>query len=169
MELGADVRIAHRAGLLHDIGKAVSYEVTGTHALSGAEIARRCGESEAVVHAIAAHHEEDEPKTVEAWIVHTGDAVSASRPGARRETIETYLRRLEALENIAQSFSGVEKSYAIHAGREIRILVEPEEIDDLEAIKLARDISRRIEQDMEYPGQIKVTVVRETRAVEYAK
>lgn len=167
-ELGSDVRVAQRAGLLHDIGKAMSYEATGTHALSGAEIARRCGESEAVIHAICAHHEEEEPRTVEAWLVHTGDAISASRPGARRETIETYLRRLEALENIAKSFTGVEKSYAIHAGREIRILVEPEEIDDLEAIKLARDVSRRIEQDMEYPGQIKVTVVRETRAVEFA-
>jgi len=168
-ELGADVRVATRAGLLHDIGKAMTYEVGGTHALTGADVARRCGESEAVVHAIGAHHEEEEPKSIEAWIVHTGDAVSASRPGARRETIETYLRRLEALEDIAASFSGVEKSYAIHAGREIRILVEPEEIDDLEAIKLARDIGRRIEQEMEYPGQIKVTVVRETRAVEYAK
>jgi len=168
-ELGADGRVAQRAGLLHDIGKAMSYEMTGTHAVSGAEFARRCGESDAVVHAIGAHHEEEEPKTPEAWIVHTADAISASRPGARRETIETYLRRLEALETIAQSFGGVEKSYAIHAGREIRILVEPEEIDDLEAIKLARDISHRIEQEMEYPGQIRVTVVRETRAVEYAK
>jgi len=168
-ELGADVRVATRAGLLHDIGKAMTYEAAGTHAITGADMARRCGEPDPVVHAIGAHHEEQEPKTVEAWIVHTGDAISASRPGARRETIETYLRRLEALEEIAASFSGVEKSYAIHAGREIRILVEPEEVDDLEAIKLARDIGRRIEQDMEYPGQIKVTVVRETRAVEYAK
>ena len=168
-ELGADVALARRAGLLHDIGKAMSYDSSGTHALAGADYARRHGEADEVVHAIAAHHEESDPRTIEAWLVLVGDAVSAARPGARRETIDSYLRRLEALEKIATSFAGVEKCYAIHAGREIRVLVEPEEVDDLEAIKLARDVSQKIEGGMEYPGQIKVTVVRETRAVEFAK
>ena len=168
-ELGANVVIARRAGLLHDIGKAMDYDASGTHALTAAEFCRKQGESQAVVDAVACHHEEQEPKSVEDWLVLVGDAISASRPGARRETIETYLRRLEALEGIAKSFPGVEKCYAIHAGREIRILVEPDEVDDLESIKLARDISLKVENEMEYPGQIRVTVIRETRAVEYAK
>jgi ribonuclease Y len=168
-ELGANVILARRAGLLHDIGKAMDYDASGTHALTAAEFCRKQGESQAVVDAVACHHEEQEPKSVEDWLVLVGDAISASRPGARRETIETYLRRLEALEGIAKSFPGVEKCYAIHAGREIRILVEPDEVDDLESIKLARDISIKVENEMEYPGQIRVTVIRETRAVEYAK
>lgn len=168
-ELGANVKLARRAGLLHDIGKAMDYDASGTHALTAAEFCRRQGEPDSVVDAVASHHEEREPNSVEAWLVLVGDAVSASRPGARRETIETYIRRLESLENIAKSFPGVDKTYAIHAGREIRILVEPEEVDDLEAIKLARDISLKVENEMEYPGQIRVTVIRETRAVEYAK
>lgn len=168
-ELGADVNVAKTAGLLHDIGKAVDQEVEGPHALIGAEIAKRLGRSPKVVHAIAAHHGEEEPTTVEAIIVQAADAISGARPGARRETLESYVKRLEALENIANSFPGVEKSYAIQAGREIRIIVKPQEVDDLAATRLARDICKKIEENLEYPGQIKVTVIRETRAVDYAR
>lgn len=168
-ELGADVNVAKTAGLLHDIGKAVDQEVDGPHALIGAEIAKRLGRSPKVVHAIAAHHGEEEPTTVEAIIVQAADAISGARPGARRETLESYVKRLEALENIANSFPGVERSYAIQAGREIRIIVKPQEVDDLAATRLARDICRKIEEGLEYPGQIKVTVIRETRAVDYAR
>ncbi|ACZ42464.1 RNA binding metal dependent phosphohydrolase [Thermobaculum terrenum ATCC BAA-798] len=168
-ELGADVNVAKTAGLLHDIGKAVSHEVEGPHALIGAEIARRLGRSPKIVHAIAAHHEEEEPQTVEAVIVAAADAISGSRPGARRESVEQYIKRLQALEEVANSFEGVEKSYAIQAGREIRIIVKPDHVDDLEAAKLARNVVRKIEESLSYPGQIKVTVIRETRNVEYAR
>ncbi|RIK46136.1 MAG: ribonuclease Y [Chloroflexi bacterium] len=168
-ELGADVNIAKTAGLLHDIGKAVDHEVDGPHALIGADIARRLGRSARIVHAIAAHHGEEEPQTVEAFIVATADAISGARPGARREMVETYIKRLEALEAVANSFDGVEKSFAIQAGREVRILVQPDRIDDLAATKLARDVVKKIQENLEYPGQIKVTVIRETRAVDYAR
>ncbi|MDQ3695697.1 MAG: ribonuclease Y [Chloroflexota bacterium] len=168
-EIGADVNVAKTAGLLHDIGKAVDHEVEGPHALIGADIAKRLGRSSKIVHAIAAHHGEEEPQTVEAFIVATSDAISGARPGARREMVETYIKRLEALEGVANSFDGVEKSFAIQAGREVRILVHPESIDDLGAARLARDVSKKIEESLEYPGQIKVTVIRETRAVDYAR
>ena len=168
-EIGARVAIARRAGLLHDLGKAVDFEREGTHAQISAEITRTHGEREEVVHAVAAHHGEVELESVEAALVQAGDAISASRPGARRETLDNYLKRLESLETIAMGFEGVEKVYAIHAGREIRVLVKPEQIDDLVAYELARDMASRIEQEMDYPGEIRVTVIRETRAVEYAK
>lgn len=168
-ELGADVNVAKTAALLHDIGKAVDHEVDGPHALIGADIARRLGRSARIVHAIAAHHGEEEPQTVEAFIVATADGISGARPGARREMVETYIKRLEALEAVANSFEGVEKSFAIQAGREVRIMVSPDKIDDLAATKLARDIVKKIEENLEYPGQIKVTVIRETRAVDYAR
>jgi len=168
-ELNANVMLARRAGLLHDIGKAVDFEVEGPHALISADICRRHNEHPEVVHAVAAHHSDEEPQTVEAVLVSVADAISASRPGARRETLETYVKRLQRLETIADSFEGVEKTYAVQAGREIRVLVKPEQVDDLAAAKLARDTARKIEEEMEYPGQIKVTVIRETRAVDYAK
>ncbi len=168
-EIGADVRVSRRAGLLHDIGKAVDHDVEGTHALIGADMLRRFGMSPSVVHAVAAHHEEEEPQSVEAVIVQVADSVSGGRPGARRETLEHYIKRMQALEAVAREFKGVEKAFAIQAGREIRIIVKPEEVDDLESMRLARDISRKIEETLEYPGQVKVTVVRETRAVEYAR
>lgn len=168
-ELGADANVCKTAGLLHDIGKAVAHEVEGPHALIGADIARRLGRSAKIVHAIAAHHGEEEPATVEAFIVATADAISGARPGARREMVETYVKRLEALEGVANSFEGVEKSFAIQAGREVRILVSPTQIDDLAASRLARDVVKKIEESLEYPGQIKVTVIRETRAVDYAR
>jgi ribonuclease Y len=168
-ELGADANIARRGGLLHDLGKAIDHEVEGTHALIGAEMARRHGVIPAVVHCIEAHHEEVEPSSVEAVITVIADAISGSRPGARRESLEQYIKRLRALEEVASGFQGVEKCYAIQAGREIRIIVKPEDIDDLGAMRLAKDISKKIEETLEYPGQIKVTVIREKRAVEYAK
>ncbi|MGA7731589.1 MAG: ribonuclease Y [Chloroflexia bacterium] len=168
-EIGADVNVARTATLLHDIGKAVDHEVEGPHAIIGAELAKRLGRSQKIVHAIAAHHNEEEPETVEAWIVQAADALSGGRPGARRDSVEHYIKRLEALEAVANSFEGVEKSFAIQAGREVRMLVKPESIDDLGAMRLARDVAKKIEESLEYPGQIKVTVVRETRAVEYAK
>lgn len=168
-ELGADVNVARRGALLHDLGKSIDHEVEGTHAKLGAEIVRRFGMSEAVAHCVEAHHEEIEPSTIEAHIVMIADAISGSRPGARRESLERYIQRLEALEGVANGFPGVEKSFAIQAGREVRIIVKPEEIDDLGSMRLARDISKKIEETLEYPGQIKVTVVRETRASEFAK
>lgn len=168
-ELGADVSVARRAGLLHDLGKGVSHEVEGPHALIGADIAKRLGQPAKVVHAIAAHHFEEEPQTVEAFLVQAADAISGARPGARRDTLESYVKRLEALENIANSFEGVEKSFAIQAGREVRIVVRPEDIDDLGAARMARDIVTKIEETLEYPGQIKVMVIREKRVVDYAK
>ncbi len=168
-EIGADVEFAKEAGLLHDIGKAIDHEIDGPHALIGADVARRLGKTARIVNAIAAHHSEEEPQSIEAILVQSSDAISGARPGARRESLENYIKRIKALENIAESFEGVERSYAIQAGREIRIIVKPEAIDDLAAMQLARDIAKRIEEGLEYPGQIRVTVVRETRAVEYAK
>lgn len=168
-ELGVDTTLAKRAGLLHDIGKALDHEVEGPHAKIGAELASRYGEKKEVVHAIEAHHGEVEAQAVEAVLVQAADAISASRPGARRESLESYIKRLEKLEKIADGFEGVEKSYAIQAGREIRIMVKPDRIDDARAAKLAYDIARKIEKELEYPGQIKITVIRETRTVEYAK
>ena len=168
-ELGVNVKEAKRAGLLHDIGKAVDHEVEGPHAAIGADLARKYGESKEVVHAIAAHHEEIAPETVLAVLVQAADTLSGARPGARQEMLESYVKRLEELERIATSFKGVEKSYAIQAGREIRIMVESKIIDDDQAFMLCKEIAKKIEQDMTYPGQIKVTVIRETRAVEYAK
>ena len=168
-ELGADINVSKTAGLLHDIGKAVDHEVEGPHALIGADIARRLGRSPKIVHAIAAHHNDEEPQTVEAFIVQAADAISGARPGARREMVESYIKRLEALEGVANSFDGVEKSFAIQAGREVRILVQPNGIDDLGATRLARDVARKIEESLEYPGQIKITVIRETRSVDYAR
>ncbi len=168
-ELGADVALAKEAGLLHDIGKAVTHEIEGPHARIGADIAQRYGRSPEIVNAIAAHHCDDEALTLEAVLVQAADAISGARPGARRETLESYIKRVESLENLAASFSGVEKSYAIQAGREIRIIVKPEEIDDLGIVTLSRDIAKKVEETLQYPGQIKVTVIREQRAVDYAK
>jgi ribonucrease Y len=168
-ELGIDPVLAKRAGLLHDIGKAVDHEVEGPHALIGAEIAKKYHESPIVVNAIAAHHGDVEMQSLEAILVQAADAISAARPGARRETLEAYIKRLEKLEEIANSYEGVEKSYAIQAGREIRIMVKPEEIDDAGSIEMARNIVKKIENELEYPGQIKINVIRETRAIEYAK
>ncbi|MEX2535427.1 MAG: ribonuclease Y [Trueperaceae bacterium] len=168
-ELGLDEALARRAGLLHDVGKSIDREIEGTHTEIGGNLGRRFGEPKEVVDAIAHHHDLDQAETLYPVIVQSADAISAARPGARRETLESYLKRLEGLESIATSFPGVEKSYAIQAGREIRIIVEPDKIDDASAVLLARDIANRIEQDMEYPGQVQVTVVRESRAVEYAR
>jgi len=168
-ELGADVNLAKKAALLHDIGKAVDHDIPGPHHHISVDIVKKYGLSEDICHAIVAHHDDIEAKTVEAIIVKAADAISSSRPGARRETFENYIKRLEELENIANSFPGVEKSYAIQAGREVRIIVKPTEIDDLSAIKLSKDIAKKIEDDLQYPGTIKVNVIRETRAIEFAK
>jgi ribonucrease Y len=168
-ELGADVQLAKRAGLLHDLGKAVDHDTEGTHVQIGADLARKYKESPEVIHAIMAHHGDEEPKTIEAVLVAAADAVSAARPGARRETLESYIKRLQKLEEIADTFEGVEKAFAIQAGREIRIMVKPDKIDDVIAAKVAREIAKRIEDELEYPGQIKVVVIRETRSVDYAK
>ncbi|MFA5118763.1 MAG: ribonuclease Y [Candidatus Omnitrophota bacterium] len=168
-ELGLDFKLAKRIGLLHDIGKAVDHQVEGTHAKLGADLAKKFNESFEVIHAIEAHHEETEAKSFYAVLAVAADAISAARPGARRETLETYIKRLEKLESIANVFKGVEKSFAIQAGREIRVVVQPEKISDNDAVNLAREIRKKIEEGMEYPGQIKVTVIRETRAIEYAK
>lgn len=168
-ELGLDPTIAKRAGLLHDIGKAVDHEVEGSHALIGAELAKKYHEAPIVVNAIGAHHGDLEMESLEAILVQAADAISAARPGARRETLETYIRRLEKLEEIANSYEGVEKSYAIQAGREIRIVVKPEIVDDIGAAEMARNIVKRVENELEYPGQIKINVIRETRSVDYAK
>lgn len=168
-ELGVDVALAKRAGLLHDIGKAVDHEVEGTHIEIGANLAKKYKESKEVVNAIMAHHGDVEPATVEAVLVAAADAMSGARPGARRETIEAYTKRLEKLEEICNSFNGVQKTYAVQAGREIRVMVKPEVVNDATTVLLAKDIAKRIESEMEYPGQIKVNVIRETRSVEYAK
>jgi ribonucrease Y len=168
-ELGVDVTLAKRAGLLHDIGKAIDHEVEGPHVTIGADIAKKYKESPEIIHAIAAHHGDEEPKTIEAVLVQAADAISAARPGARRETLESYIKRLEKLEAIANEFEGVEKSFAIQAGREIRIMVKPDKVDDLGSVRTAREIVKRIEDELDYPGQIKVMVIRETRAVDYAK
>lgn len=169
-ELGADVNVCKTAALLHDMGKAIDQEVEGPHAIIGGEVARRFGKSPKIIHAMVAHHAtETEPQTLEAAIVQAADAISAARPGARRETIDLYIKRLEALEYIANSFTGVEKSFAIQAGREVRIIVKPEEIDEYSASRLASEIAHKIEENLDYPGQIKVCVVRETRSVDYAR
>jgi len=168
-ELGLDPKLPKRAGLLHDIGKAIDHEVEGSHALIGAELAKRLGEPGPIVHAIEAHHGETEIKTIEAVLVQAADAVSAARPGARRETLESYIKRLEKLETLADSFTGVEKAFAMQAGREIRVMVQADSVDDLRAVTLAREIAKEVESQLDYPGQIKITVIRETRAVEYAK
>jgi ribonuclease Y len=168
-ELGIDVQLAKRCGFLHDIGKALTHEVEGSHAIIGAELARRLKESPEVVHAIEAHHGEVEQRTVEAVLCQAADAISGGRPGARRETLESYVKRLERLEEIAGSYTGVDKVFAMQAGREVRIMVKPDDIDDVAAQVLARDVAKRVEQELQYPGQIKITVVRELRSVEYAK
>lgn len=168
-ELHANVNIARLGGLLHDLGKAVSHEIEGPHAIVGAEIAKRYGVNEAVVNCIASHHGEVEPQSIEAVIVAAADAISGARPGARRESLETYIKRVTALEEIGNSFEGVTHTYAIQAGREIRVLVRPEDIDDLRAITISKEIAKKIEDNLQYPGQIRVTVIRETRATEYAK
>ena len=168
-EIGIDSALAKRAGLLHDIGKSVDHEVDGTHVAIGVEIAHKYQENPEVIHAIEAHHGDVEPKTVIACLVQAADAVSAARPGARRENLEAYIKRLQRLEELANGFEGVERSFAIQAGREIRIIVKPEIIKDDDMILLARDLVKKIESELEYPGQIKVNMVRETRAVEYAK
>ncbi|MBN2848220.1 MAG: ribonuclease Y [Coriobacteriia bacterium] len=168
-ELGLDPTLAKRAGLLHDLGKAIDHEIEGPHAVIGADLARRLGENKEVVHCIEAHHGDVEPQTVEAVIVQAADAISAARPGARRETLESYIKRLEKLEALAESHKGVEKSYAMQAGREIRVMVKPDEISDADATLMARDLAKQIEEELQYPGQIKVMIIRESRAVEYAK
>ncbi len=168
-ELGADVKLAKRAGLLHDIGKAVDHEVEGTHITIGADLAKKYKESKEVIHCIAAHHNDIEPQSVEAVLVQCADAISGARPGARRESLDNYVKRLEKLEEIANGFNGVEKSFAIQAGREVRIIVKPEVVNDAATVFLAKDIAQKIESEMEYPGQIKVNVIRETRSVDYAK
>ncbi len=168
-ELGADPKIARRAGLLHDIGKALDHDMEGTHVEIGVEVLKKYKENEIIINAVQAHHGDVEPKSIEAVLVQAADAISASRPGARRETLETYIKRLEKLEEIADSFEGVEKSFAIQAGREVRLIVKPEKITDAEMVIMARDVAKKIEDQMEYPGQIKVNVIRETRAIEYAK
>ena len=168
-ELGADVKLAKRGGLLHDIGKAIDHEVEGTHVSIGADMAKKYRESAEVIHCIEAHHGDVEAKTIEAILVQTADAISGAKPGARRESLEFYVKRLEKLEGIANSFNGVEKSYAIQAGREVRIIVKPEVVNEASMVFLAKDIAKQIEKDMDYPGQIKVHVIRETRSVEFAK
>ena len=168
-ELGVDVNLAKRAGLLHDIGKAIDHEVEGSHVTIGVDIARKFRESDAVIHCIEAHHNDVEPHTIEACLVQAADAISASRPGARRENIENYVKRLEKLEEVSKSFPGIASSYAIQAGREIRIMVKPEEVSEDQMVLLARDIAKKIEDELTYPGQIKVHVLRETKIVDYAK
>lgn len=168
-ELDVDVMLAKRGGLLHDLGKAVDHEVTGPHVEIGVDLAKKYRENKDVIHCIEAHHGDVEPHSIEAVLVQAADAISASRPGARRETLESYIKRLEKLENLADSFNGVDRSFAIQAGREIRIIVKPEELDDLATIQLVKEVARKIENELEYPGQIKVTTIRETRSTEYAK
>ena len=168
-EVGADIEVCREGALLHDIGKAVDHEVEGPHAIIGADIAKRYNVNAKVVNCIASHHHEVEQDSLEAVIVEVADAISGARPGARRESLENYVKRIKALEEVAHSFTGVEEAFAIQAGREVRIIVRPEEVDDYEAIKMSKDIARQVEENLQYPGQIKVTVVRETRAVDYAK
>ena len=168
-ELGLDQRLARRCGLLHDVGKAVSHEIEGPHAIIGAELAKKYGETPEVVHAIEAHHEDVPPRSLMAVLTIIADSISGSRPGARGDTLENYVKRLQALEGICDSFSGVEKAYAIQAGREVRVIVQPERVTDLEAIALSREIKKKVEGSIEFPGQIKITVIRETRSIEYAR
>jgi ribonuclease Y len=168
-EIGANLNESKKGGLLHDFGKAVDHEVEGPHALIGGDIAKRYGVSPVVCNAIAAHHQEVEQETIEATVVQIADAISASRPGARGESLDNYVKRLDDLQQIAMSFPGVERCFAIQAGREVRILVRPEDIDDIASSRLARDVVKKIEEQLQYPGQIKVTVIRETRAIDYAR
>ena len=168
-ELGLDAKLARRAGLLHDIGKALDHDMEGTHVEIGVEILKKYKENPLVINAVEAHHEDVEPQTLEAVLIQAADAISASRPGARRETLEAYIKRLQNLEEIADSFDGVEKSFAIQAGREVRIIVKPDKINDDQMTILARDVAKKVENEMDYPGQIKVTVIRETRSTDYAK
>ena len=168
-ELGVNPKIARRAGLLHDIGKALDHDMEGTHVELGVEVLRKYKENETVINAVEAHHGDVEPKTIEAILVQAADAISASRPGARRETLETYIKRLEKLEEIADSFDGVEKSFAIQAGREVRLIVKPEKVSDSDMVVMAREVAKKVESEMEYPGQIKVNVIRESRVIDYAK
>ena len=168
-EIGADSTLAKRAGLLHDIGKALTHETEGSHVQIGVDVAKKYKESKEVIHAIEAHHGDVEPKTIVAFVVQAADAISAARPGARRENLENYIKRLQKLEEIANSYPGVEKSFAIQAGREIRILVRPEAVSDQQMVVVARDIVKQIEGELKYPGQIKVNVVRESRVTDYAK
>ena len=168
-ELGADVQAAKRAGLLHDLGKSVDHGLEGTHVALGVEFARKYKEKEEIIHAIEAHHNDVEPKTIIACLVQAADAISAARPGARRENLENYIKRLEQLENITGSYPGVDKAFAIQAGREVRVMVKPEMVNEDQMVILARDLAKKIEEEMEYPGQIKVHVLRETKVVEYAK
>ena len=168
-ELGVDSTLAKRAGLLHDIGKAMTQEVEGSHIQLGVDIARKYKENKDVIHAIEAHHNDVEPRTIIAMIVQAADAISAARPGARREDLDNYIKRLQKLEEISESFDGVEKAYAIQAGREIRIMVKPEEVNDEQMVLVARNIVKKIESELEYPGQIKINVIRESRAIDYAK
>ena len=168
-ELGLDPKIARRAGLLHDIGKALDHDMEGTHVQIGVDVLKKYKENDMILNAVEAHHGDVEPKSLEAVLVQAADAISASRPGARRETLETYIKRLEKLESIADSFEGVEKSYAIQAGREVRLIVKPEKVTDSEMVTMAREVAQKVESEMEYPGQIKVNVIRETRAIDYAK
>ena len=168
-ELGLDATRARRAGLLHDIGKALDHDMEGTHIELGVDVLRKFKENELVINAVEAHHGDVEPKTLEAVLIQAADAISASRPGARRETLEAYIKRLQNLEEIANSFEGVDKSFAIQAGREVRIIVKPEKISDADMTVLAREVAQKVEKEMEYPGQIKVNVIRETRTIDYAK
>ena len=168
-ELGLDATRARRAGLLHDKGKALDHDMEGTHIELGVDVLRKFKENELVINAVEAHHGDVEPKTLEAVLIQAADAISASRPGARRETLEAYIKRLQNLEEIANSFEGVDKSFAIQAGREVRIIVKPEKISDADMTVLARDVAQKVEKEMEYPGQIKVNVIRETRTIDYAK
>ena len=168
-ELGVDVNIAKRAGLLHDIGKSVDHEMEGSHVSIGVDLCRKYKESPIVINAVEAHHGDVDPESIIAILVQAADAISAARPGARRETLESYIKRLQKLEEIADNFKGVEKSFAIQAGRELRIIIVPEDVNDEGMTLLARDIAKKIEDELEYPGQIKVNLIRETRAVEYAK
>ena len=168
-ELGVNPKIARRAGLLHDIGKALDHDMEGTHVELGVEVLKKFKENSIVINAVEAHHGDVEPQTLEAVLVQAADAISASRPGARRETLEAYIKRLEKLEEIANSFEGVDKSFAIQAGREIRLIVKPEKVNDDNMVILAREVAKKIENEMEYPGQIKINVVRESRVVDYAK
>ena len=168
-EQSIDTSIAKRAGLLHDIGKAIDHEFEGTHIQLGVEIAKKYRESNEVIHAIAAHHNDIGPQTIDAVLVQAADAISSARPGARRESVETYVKRIEKLEDIAKSFDGVEQTFAVQAGREIRVMVKPEQVNDANTVFLAREIAQKLENELEYPGQIKVNVIREVRSVEYAK
>ena len=168
-ELGVDVQAAKRAGLLHDLGKSVDHELEGTHVALGVEFARKYKEREDIIHAIEAHHNDVEPRTIVACLVQAADAISAARPGARRENLENYIKRLEQLESITGGYPGVDKAFAIQAGREVRVMVKPEQVSEDQMVILARDLAKKIEEEMEYPGQIKVHVLRETKVVEYAK